>query len=181
MKQAVLSSDVTPPAIVAIRREARLRGPQWQDGKARTMLRNDNWQGAAQNCLEVLQGDPEHLGALEVLAQAQWYGGQFDQVIQTTSRLLRLNPHEPGYRYTRGMAHISKGELLAALEDFREALRQSNNPEFQAQVSDTLEAVEAWSEEAMLNVSGKPTPRTFAMAPAMRNRSVLGARPGRFS
>ncbi len=95
----------------------------------------------------VLQKDPEHLGALEVLAQAQWFGGQFKEVIQTTSRLLRLNPHEPGYRYTRGMSYMSGGDLLMAAEDFRCAIGQSRDPRFQAQVASSLDAVELWLEE----------------------------------
>src|SRR5690348_11829950 len=71
---------------------------------ARCMMQAYDWQGAVKTCQQTLRQDPDHLGALELLAQAQWFGGQFDAVISTTSRLLRLNPSEPGYRYTRGMA-----------------------------------------------------------------------------
>lgn len=114
------------------------------------MLNSYDWQGALENCREVLQADPTHLGALEVLAQAQWFGGEYDAVIVTTGKLLRLNPHEPGYRYTRGMALLSKGDLLHAAEDFRRAMSQSDVPAFRAQVSEALDAVEIWIEEKSL-------------------------------
>lgn len=101
-------------------------------------------------CRQVLQSDPDHLGALEVLAQAQWFGGQFEDVIRTTSRLLRLNPLEPGYRYTRGMALMSRGDLAQAIEDFRYALTQSKNADFRAQVASSLDAAEQWLEQAAI-------------------------------
>lgn len=111
------------------------------------MLQSFDWRNAMDSCQEVLRTDPDHLGALETLAQAQWLGGAFSDVITTTTRLLQLNPHEPGYRYTRGMAHLSLGELHRAAEDFRRAMDQSNNPAFQAQVASSLDAVELWLED----------------------------------
>lgn len=121
-----------------------------REGLARKMLHSYDWEGALENCREVLMADPDHLGALEVMAQAQWFGGEYEAVIRTTSRLLRLNPHEPGYRFTRGMALISKGELLRASEDFRRAIQQSDNPGFRAQVAEALDAVELWIEDQTL-------------------------------
>lgn len=114
--------------------------------------------------------DPDHLGALEVLAQAQWFGGEYEAVIRTTSRLLRLNPHEPGYRYTRGMALISKGDLLRAAEDFRRAIQQSNNAGFRAQVAEALDAVEMWIEEQALRpAAGRQGNPGFGFPPNERS------------
>lgn len=113
----------------------------------RRMFQTQDWKGALQSSLEVLKVDPDHLGALEVLAQAQWYGGQYAEVIVTTTRLLRLNPLEPGYRYTRGMALLSEGDLKAATTDFRQAMRQSNSAAFCAQVSEALHAVETFMDD----------------------------------
>jgi tetratricopeptide (TPR) repeat protein len=107
-------------------------------------LRTYNWENALESCEEVLKNDPEHVGALEVMAQALWFGGKFDQVIRTTSRLLLLNPLEPGYRYTRGMAYLSEGALTLAAEDFRLAIKQTNDPEFREQVANALKAVVDW-------------------------------------
>lgn len=112
------------------------------------MMYTNDWQSALETSERLLRTDPDHLGALETLAQAQWFAGHFDDVIATTTKLLKLNPSEPGYRYTRGMAHLSKGELSKASEDFRNAIVQSNNAEFREQVGCTLMALERWMTEA---------------------------------
>lgn len=137
---------------------SRLRGDErkkrmlmngWIHGReAVLMMQAYDWQGALEKCQRMLSVDPDHLGALETLAQAQWHGGQFNAVIATTSRLLRLNPCEPGYRYTRGMAHLSKGELALAAEDFRMAITMSNNASFKEQVESSLHALERWMVES---------------------------------
>ena len=111
------------------------------------MMQSFDWQGALESCSEVLRDDPDHLGALETLAKAQWLGGQYKEVIVTTNHLLRLNPHEPGYRYTRGMAYLSLGQLRRSAEDLRRAYLQSGNPSFKSQVASALDAVELWLEE----------------------------------
>jgi tetratricopeptide (TPR) repeat protein len=103
-----------------------------------------DWEGAMESCQMVLRDDPDHLGALEILAQGQWFLGQYQAVIATTSHLLRLNPSEPGYRYTRGMAHLSRGELTRAQEDFLAAIAQSQDEAFRRQVAHSLAAVEQW-------------------------------------
>ncbi len=119
------------------------------------MTQSNEWHGALENCLEVLKADPNHLGALEILAQAQWYAGQYEEVIVTTTRLLRLNPLEPGYRYTRGMALLSQGDLKAATVDFRQAMSQSNSPTFCSQVSEALHAVESFMDDRGSTKSGE--------------------------
>ena len=110
------------------------------------MLYTYDWQGALDNCRDLLKRDPDHLGALEVSAQAQWFAGEYLEVIRTTTRLLKLNPLEPGYRYTRGMSYLSLGELHNAWGDFSDALAQSDDPRFCAQVHAALTAVEQWRQ-----------------------------------
>lgn len=132
------------------------------------MLQSYNWRQAKEACLETLAKDPDHLGALETIAQAQWYGGEFEAVITTTTRLLKLNPHEPGYRYTRGMARLSQGDLGHAAEDFRRALAQSNNPQFREQVASSLDAVELWMEDL---ACGRPVRRSSNWVPTLGIRS----------
>jgi len=116
------------------------------DYLARTMLQAYDWQGALESCREVLDKDPDHLGALEVTAQALWYAGRYEEVVRTTNRLLKLNPLEPGYRYTRGMAHMSVGRLNDAARDFQQAIVQSNDPRFLAQVRSALFAIEEFQK-----------------------------------
>lgn len=138
-----------PPVQFEIKRaRGRVCRPgYWQDGTARQMLQAYDWKGALDSCREVLRHDPDHLGALETMAQAQWLGGEFANVVATTTRLLHLNPHEPGYRYTRGMARMSLGELARAADDFRYAIGQSKDPRFQAQVESSLQALEIWMDD----------------------------------
>ncbi|MDK3161028.1 hypothetical protein QPK87_31390 [Kamptonema cortianum] len=113
------------------------------------MLQSYDWEGALESCQRILQFDPNHIGALETLAQAQWQGGQFENVVRTTSKLLQLNPYEPGYRYTRGMAYTGLGRLTLAAQDFRTAMDQSHDPRFLSQVAHSLDAVEIWLEDVM--------------------------------
>ncbi|HXH60046.1 MAG TPA: tetratricopeptide repeat protein [Fimbriimonadaceae bacterium] len=109
---------------------------------ARTMYQTYDWKGALENCSKVLEHDPDHLGALEVQAQALWFAGRYADVVRTTNRMLSLNPSEPGYRYTRGMALMSMGQLSRAADDFRQALVQSDDPRFLNQVQNALMAIE---------------------------------------
>lgn len=105
-------------------------------------MTDHDWQGAYSASMEVLKKDPSHVGALETLAQAQWHRGDFDEVVKTTTRLLQLNPYEPGYRFTRGMARMTQGRLDLAAEDFRQAIAQSEDPGFVDQVKNSLVALE---------------------------------------
>ena len=105
-------------------------------------MHTNDWKGTLESCKKVLEHDPEHIGALEVAAQALWFEGKYSDVVKTTSRLLMLNPDEPGYRYTRGMALMSMGKLSQASEDFRQALRQSKDQRFVAQVRNALIVIE---------------------------------------
>lgn len=121
-----------------------------------------DWQDALRTCGEVLQNDPDHLGALETLAKAQWLGGQYKEVVATTNRLLRLNPHEPGYRFTRGMAYLSLGQLHRSAEDLRRAYVQSGNAAFKSQVASALDAVELWLEDASTTSRKPDLPDAFS-------------------
>ncbi len=127
-------------------RSAAVSASPFADSTARTMLQSYDWKGALESCRKVLEHDPDHLGALEVTAQALWFAGRYDEVVVTTNRLLMLNPLEPGYRYTRGMALMSMGHLSRAADDFRQALVQSDNPRFILQVQNALTAIEEYQK-----------------------------------
>jgi tetratricopeptide (TPR) repeat protein len=117
------------------------------------MLQGYDWKGALESCREVLEHDPNHLGALEVSAQALWFAGRYEEVVETTNRLLRLNPLEPGYRYTRGMALMTMGQLSRAADDFRQAIAQSNNPHFILQVQGALLAIEEYQKDGLEGIA----------------------------
>src|SRR5688572_26725029 len=46
---------------------------------------------------QTLKSDPGHVGALEILAKAQWQASQCDELLLTLRKLIELNPYEPGY------------------------------------------------------------------------------------
>lgn len=152
---SILSTDASVKMLVVngARRRARPRPDRTE--RAMSSPATYDWQTTLEECRAVLRHDPDHLGALELLAQAQWFGGQYGDVVRTTSRMLRLNPLEPGYRYTRGMAHLSLGDVARATGDFRAALTQSKDPRFQAEVSRSLDAVERWITDGGGLVSGR--------------------------
>lgn len=135
---------VKPPIAFQARPQARERTLVWQSGILDSMVQSFDWQGAMEMCLEVLRDDPDHLGALETLVKAQWLAGQYREVIATAGHLLRLNPYEPGYRYTRGMALMSIGQLRRSAEDLELAYTQSKDATFKTQVASALAAVELW-------------------------------------
>jgi tetratricopeptide (TPR) repeat protein len=117
----------------------------WQIAQeARHQLQNYNWSASLEACDRVLQDDPHHLGALEVKAQALWFAGRYDAVVAVTTQLLRLNPSEPGYRYTRGMANLSRGKFEDSRRDFEYAISQSDNESFRSQVREAMDSLTAW-------------------------------------
>jgi tetratricopeptide (TPR) repeat protein len=63
-----------------------------------------DWQTCASLSESVLQEDPEHVGALELLAKALWHGRQFETLMPVIARLVAANPFEPGYHALRGAA-----------------------------------------------------------------------------
>ncbi|MCH8978189.1 MAG: hypothetical protein IH945_02970 [Armatimonadetes bacterium] len=134
------------------------------------MLQTYDWQGALDSCRKVLAQDPDHLGALEVTAQALWFAGEFEDVIRTTNHLLKLNPLEPGYRYTRGMAQMSVGQLAHAADDFRQAILQSDDPRFLSQVRNALTAIEEYQTGSF--------GRVFRMNAAWLAGRQIGCGPG---
>ncbi len=139
--------------------------------EAGIMVQSYDWEGALDACSRVLRVDPDHVGALEVQAQALWFGGRFSDVVRVTTRLLHLNPYEPGYRYTRGMANLSLGDLAGASVDFQNAIEQSKDASFRAQVSSALEAVLNWMGRAGREDMQDPA-TVLAVGATMPNRGV---------
>lgn len=72
--------------------------------RGEALLRGGYAAKAEALALRVLHADSGHLGALELLARAQWQLGSHEDVVRTTKRLLVLNPYEPGYRALQGAA-----------------------------------------------------------------------------
>src|SRR5580700_1569148 len=84
--------------------------------QAQVAFRAGNLVEAQRLALDLLTEDDSHVGALELLAKAQWQSGVYDELLQTLSRLIRLNPYEPGY-------HALKGAALQCLGRYDDAIR----------------------------------------------------------
>lgn len=157
-----------PPRAVAI-----VRSRSEETGNAIMELNHSvaaqDWRKALRQCHRILARDPEHLGALEVLAQAQWFCSYYPELIETATKLLRLNPLEPGYRYTRGMAYLAIGDLNRAVDDLERAQRQSPDELFRLQIRGALQMVRRIKAEP-LSLDPKNLGRLLQKAdPALRS------------
>jgi Flp pilus assembly protein TadD len=76
--------------------------------------------GGAAEAKQIVQSlvgqDLGHVGALELLAKAQWTLGENEELLETLTVLTRINPYEPGY-------HLLRGNSLRNLGRYGEALR----------------------------------------------------------
>lgn len=86
--------------------------------RADSALKMGNAQEAVRTIQPVLDQDPTHVGALEILAKAQWSLNQHELVLATLSRLLQINPYEPGYHVLRGNSLRNLGRYGDAVRSF---------------------------------------------------------------
>ena len=80
------------------------------------MIRLGRHEDAVLAAEEFLQTDPKHLSALEMLAKSLWQLGHMERVVETTRKLIILNPYEPGY-------HVLQASALQCLGRYGEASR----------------------------------------------------------
>jgi tetratricopeptide (TPR) repeat protein len=112
----------------------------------------------------VLNQDPDHVGALEVLSRCLWKTEQFEELERVTTRLTHLNPFEPGYHGLRGMA-------LRALGRYGEAAQAlARDPGAAAHLND-LEAFQATLVKDLI-----ATDPTFAAAYSLDPECALRQR-----
>ncbi len=80
----------------------------------------------------ILRRDPDHLGALELMAKALWAVGELEEVVRCARRLESRYPYEPGYFVMEGEALRELARLEEAKVAFQraeEALRRSESHE----------------------------------------------------
>jgi hypothetical protein len=119
----------------------RMRKARQPDSMAAEMaLRAGHSAFAIRLAGEVLEADGSNIGALETLAKAQWQENQFNELLGTLTRLIRLNPYEPGY-------HALKGATLQCLgrygDSIRSYLRGGDNPG----ARESAEELRAWQAD----------------------------------
>jgi hypothetical protein len=70
----------------------------------------------------ILDKDATHVGALEVLAKAQWQSNLFDELLLTLAKLVELNPYEPGYHSLQACAFQCLGMCGEAVKSHLRAV-----------------------------------------------------------
>lgn len=93
----------------------------------------------------VLSQDPNHLGGLELLARAQWRGGEYEAGLDTLRHLIRLNPYEPGYQFLAGGVHQALGHYGEAVRAYTRCL-SSENEQLRRSAATAIRELEAWQE-----------------------------------
>jgi hypothetical protein len=124
----------------------RMRKPRKTDSMAAEMaLRAGHSAFAIRLAGQVLESDGSNIGALETLAKAQWQENRHDELLGTITKLIRLNPYEPGY-------HALKGATLQCLgrygDSIRSYLRGGNNPG----ARESAEELRAWQADLVENL-----------------------------
>lgn len=132
------------------------------------LLRMGDPEGAAACARRVAARDPEHLGALELLAKALWLLGDLEEVVRCARQLSSLFPYEPGY-------FVMEAEALSELgrhEEAKVARRRANEAVLLATQATTDEIgldSPATRAAAFVSVSEEALERTETIAVAVQN------------
>ena len=112
------------------------------DGES--LLDEGKYKDAARQAKAALAADPNHLGALELLARALWRAGEYEYSLDALRHVIRLNPYEPAYHYMRAVALQSLGHYGEAIRAFSRCV---DGPEKLSQtVAASIRDLESWQE-----------------------------------
>ncbi|MEA2553812.1 MAG: hypothetical protein QOJ65_1988 [Fimbriimonadaceae bacterium] len=95
--------------------------PFAQLAQAEALLQARDAVQAASVAKRILRRDPTHVGALEVLARAQWQQQRFEDLVDTTRSLTALDPYNPGYHMLLGAAYQCLGLFGEATKAYARA------------------------------------------------------------
>ena len=120
--------------------------------RARALLQNGNFSGAATLCDQALDIAPDHEDALYTLAVAQRYQRKFSEALATNDRLLAVNP-------SFGRAHQERGHCLRDMGD-----KQSAFAAYQNAVAHNAALVASWQMLGELHqAAGRADAADFAL------------------
>lgn len=108
------------------------------------LLDHGCYKQVMEESLAWLKHQPYNLHAVESLLRAQWRSGDTRGALRSVNVALRLNPHEPGYYYMRGLLRQSVGMIREAMEDLQAARELTSSPEFLDNVNAAIRALEDW-------------------------------------
>lgn len=102
-----------------------------------------------QNSLrKILRYEPDHVGALEMMARCQWRTSDFESALATVGGLVKLNPYEPGYFYLRGLIFQSLGQVANAAISF-ERCRAFPDSELALKAEQSIRELHTWQQEGI--------------------------------
>lgn len=105
------------------------------------------WKELAKMCRRELRRNPESICALERLAKAQWNLSDYDGLVVSTRRLIKLNAFEPGYLYLQGIAYQVSGRYVAAMRALRLASMRAKDSDLVAQIEDARATLDQWQSQ----------------------------------
>lgn len=114
-----------------------------RDEELTFLLDHGCYQQVVEESLAWLKLQPYNLQAVESLLRAQWRAGDMHGALKSVNMALKLNPHEPGYRYMRGLLRQSFGMLGEAMEDFEAALAVGKG-ELKEHIRSAIKSLEDW-------------------------------------
>lgn len=92
---------------------------------------------------QVLHAEPDHVPMLELEVRALWRMGRTAQALQRLSRLMALNPMEPGYCYLQGMVLQAIGRYPEAIRSYERCASFETAPDA-ASARDAARALSAY-------------------------------------
>jgi hypothetical protein len=171
---AIMSSAI---AVCNLKERLAVRkGRQDPLARVTVLVRLGRHEEAVAAAQEFLQTDPQNLAALEMLAKMQWQTCKMQGVVDTTRRLIVLNPYEPGY-------HVLQASALQCLGRYGEAARAYHRAGDAPGVHDAIEDLNSWQAGLVAEmVTSDPVFRAHysqnpADACASRGFSFLGGSP----
>ena len=115
--------------------------------QVRSCLDAGNHKQAKRVLRRCLKLDEGHLPTLELTALTQCRCGQPSDALSTISRLVILNPFEPGYDFLRGCCLQSLGRFLEAEACYRRAAK-AVGPE-QTVALEATSRLETWKQQCL--------------------------------
>ena len=126
----------------------------------------------------VLSADPNHLGALELLARSHWRSGAYETCVDVLRHLIRLNPYEPGYHFLRAGAMQALGHYGEAVRSYSRCL-VSESETLRTSAAAAIRDLERWQEDVIAELirSDRKFSAEYALEPveACRRRGFAFA------
>lgn len=133
-----MNTNTFRAAIVGNRRKDLL-------ARAQTAFETGDFDSAIRLGSALSKREPDHLGALEILARAHWRAERYEEALGPLDQLIALNPYEPGYFYLRGVICQGLGRFGEAIDAMQRCLSFTDSPVAQQALA-AMRELESWQE-----------------------------------